>query len=97
MENKPKPNPNPKMKPKPKQNPKKEKNNKPKPKSKPKPKQKPKQKPEKKDKGTFIIDTDESDRKNTNVYNEKIKNLVYKIKNQSLDTDYGIRFGWKNQ
>ncbi len=77
--------------------PKKEKKGNPKPKPKQKPKKENNVKQEKKDKSTFIIDVDQSDHKNTNVYNEKIKNLVYKIKNQSLDTDYGIRFGWKNQ
>jgi len=93
MENKIKPKVKPKnVKPKPKPKPKKEKNNKPKQKPKPKPKKEKKSNP----KGTIRIDIDQSDCKNTNVYNEKIKNLVYKIKNQSLDTDYGIRFGWKN-
>ncbi len=34
---------------------------------------------------------------NPQKYEDKLKNLIYKIKNQTLDTDNGIRFGWKNK
>ena len=97
----PKPKPKPKS-PKPKIKPPKPKSKPPKPPKPPKPKAEKVKPVPKKEKRTLKIVIDSSPNhediiKGEHMYSEKLKNLVYKIKNQSLDTDYGIRFGWKNQ
>ena len=89
---KPKPKPKPKIKVKPK----------PKIKVKPKPKIKNVVKNQKNSKDTFpkntnvIVEIDKSaEGSNPQKYLDKLKNLIYKIKNQTLETDNGIRLGWK--
>ena len=42
------------------------------------------------------VDKTETKKNNPQKYLDKLKNLIYKIKNQTLETDNGIRFGWKN-
>ena len=85
---------NPKKKPKkikPKEKaPKKEKPPKPKEEKPPKPKIKPKQQP----KGKVIVEIQPVEKENE-LYPEKLRHLIYKIKNQNNFIDTGIRFAWK--
>ena len=77
---------NPKKKPKKIKEPKKEKEAKeekpPKPKIKPKPK------------GKVIVEIQPVEKENE-LYPEKLRHLIYKIKNQNNFIDTGIRFAWK--
>ena len=73
-------------------------------KSKPKPKEKAKSKPKPKPKpkpltnqGKVIVQLEEhTPKKDENVYNNKLKSLLNKIKTQNEYTDSGIRFAWRN-
>ncbi len=72
----------------------KEKIKKPKPKNtekKPKPKN-----TEKKPKPKVIIEVEKKKEPNEVLYGDKLKNLLFKIKNQNNYNDAGIRFAWKN-
>lgn len=79
---------NPKKKPKKIKEPKKEKE--PKEEKPPKPKIKPKPKP----KGKVIVEIQPVEKENE-LYPEKLRHLIYKIKNQNNFIDTGIRFAWK--
>ena len=80
-----------KKKCKPKEKPK----SKSKPKSNPKPKAKPKDPLSKQ--GKVIVQLEEhTPKKDENVYTNKLKLLVNKIKTQNEYTDSGIRFAWRN-
>ena len=80
---------NPKKKPKKIKEPKKEKE--PKEEKPPKPKIKPKPK---KPKGKVIVEIQPVEKENE-LYPEKLRHLIYKIKNQNNFIDTGIRFAWK--
>ena len=85
---KPKPKPKPKAKAKPK----------PKPKESVKPKEK-KRKPKEQvsNHGKVIVQLEENKQeKDENVYTNKLKSLINKIKTQNEYTDSGIRFAWRN-
>jgi len=84
---------NSKKEPKKKSEPKKE-NPKVKPKSKPKPKPKPKAKSKRESK--VIIELEKKKEPDEQVYGDKLKSLLFKIKNQNNYNDTGIRFAWKN-
>ena len=90
---------NPKKKPKKIKEPKEEKPPKPKEEKPPKPKEekapKPKIKPKpKKPKGKVIVEIQPVEKENE-LYPEKLRHLIYKIKNQNNFIDTGIRFAWK--
>lgn len=57
------------------------------------PKQKPKVKRKVKPKVKKRVAVEVSDE---NTYSKQLQELISKIKNQSLESDNGIRFGWKN-
>ena len=83
MKDKPKPKPKPKDKPKPK----------PKDKPKDKPKAKPKTKPKE---NKLIIEQINEKEIDPIKYEDKLKHLLHKIKNQNnYDDTAGIRFAWK--
>jgi len=80
---------NPKKKPKKIKEPKEEKP--PKPKIIPKPKKPKKIEPKK---GKVIVEIQPVEKENE-LYPEKLRHLIYKIKNQNNFVDTGIRFAWK--
>ena len=52
-------------------------------------------KPSVKSKVKLIVEFDKADKEdNPGKYLDKLKKLVFKIKNQTLETDNRIRFGW---
>lgn len=88
---KPEKEPKPKTKPKPA---------KPKP-AKPKPKKtkevKPKPKKTKPKKGRVLVETISPEKEqDPERYSDKLKHLLFKIKNQNNFNDFGIRFAWRN-
>jgi hypothetical protein len=82
---KPKPKPKPKAKAKPK----------PKPKESVKPKEK-KRKPKEQVSKVIVQLEENKQEKDENVYTNKLKSLINKIKTQNEYTDSGIRFAWRN-
>ena len=53
-------------------------------------------KPQIKSKVKLIVEFDKADKEdNPGKYLDKLKKLFFKIKNQTLETDNRIRFGWK--
>ncbi len=87
-----------KPKSKPKEKKPKPKEKKPRPKPKPKPKEKKrKSKEQVSNHGKVIVQLEENKQeKDENVYTNKLKSLINKIKNQNEYTDSGIRFAWRN-
>ena len=83
-----KPKPKPKTKSKEKVKPKE------KPKVKPKVKPKEKSKPTEKERKVIVEITEPE--KEKEIYAEKLKHLIYKMKNQNNFNDTGIRFAWRN-
>jgi hypothetical protein len=71
-----------------------------KPKSKPKTKAKVKVKVKTKEHETkktnkVIVEIEKTNENSESLYNDKLKHLLFKIKNQNNFTDTRIRFGWK--
>ena len=67
-----------------------------------KPPKLPKEKPPKpqkahktKNSGKVIVEITPPEKENE-IYSDKLKHLIYKIKNQNNYSDTGIRFAWKN-
>ena len=93
-----KPKPKKPKSPKGKSKPKKPKSEPKKPEGKAKPKKSEPKKPEpkKKCKQKVIVEIEKRETADDNRYDDKLKHLLFKIKNQNNYTDAGIRFGWKN-
>jgi hypothetical protein len=51
--------------------------------------------PKKEKHGITIISDSKESEIDENKYSRQIQQLIFKIKNQHLDIDNGIRFGWK--
>ena len=88
-----KPKPKKPKSPKGKSKPKKPKSEPKKPEGKAKPT---KSEPKKKCKQKVIVEIEKRETADDNRYDDKLKHLLFKIKNQNNYTDAGIRFGWKN-
>jgi len=69
---------------------------KPKPKPKSKAKPKPKEKPKERSSGVIVQITPASKENNEELYSNKLKHILFKIKNQNNYSDAGIRFAWKS-
>ena len=48
-----------------------------------------------KNSGKVIVEITSPEKENE-IYSDKLKHLIYKIKNQNNYSDIGIRFAWKN-